>query len=162
MGAEATTTAIWSLTPESSQPWQGDPYFGASGQNATDPLHGEAIDFIGYKHPGGSQEMVGSAHLVARYRVDFSEPVDVLALSITGFGDFSGASVMRILNAQKVPLVTQSLNGNNLNSVNTITVKAGLARGSTFFVDLADSSWDGTYISNIVMTTNSLTLQCTR
>jgi hypothetical protein len=164
--AEASTIMIPSLEPTSPRPYASDPYFGASTGDALAPFTGTgSVDFVGFHHLdlGGSAETLNGAHLGFRYRLTFTDPVDVLTVAVAGFGDYSaGNSVLRLLDSRGKVIVSQPLTGLNLNSVNTLTLKAGAARGQVFILEEYTDSWDSNFVSSVRVTSNSLTSQCSK
>jgi hypothetical protein len=104
-----------------------------------------SVDFIGYTHPGASAETLNGAHLVYRWRLDFSAPVEISSITMAGFGDQRGNSLMRLLDAQSNVLSTQQLTGYNTFSTNTLGGSSVV--GTTFYYDEYDLSTDGRYRS---------------
>lgn len=134
----------WTLQPESSNVWVPDPYFGALGNNAYDIFAGIPVDIMGWKHPpGGSLEQFNGGYLVYRWRLDFSQPVQITSITMKGFGDQTSDSVMRLLDYNKRVIASQPLSGiGNVAQVNTLTPLSP-AVGTTFYYDEFDVSWDG-------------------
>jgi hypothetical protein len=146
--ADAVT---WTLLSESSGVWATDPYFGALANdphsifsNTTDSAD-KSVDFIGFTHPGGSTETLNGGHLVYRWKLDFTAPVEINSITMAGFGDQTAASEMRLLNSQMNVLSTQQLTG--YNSFNTNVLSGTTDIGTTFYYDEFDVSTDGRYRS---------------
>jgi hypothetical protein len=119
--AVLAATVTWTEMPASSTTWNTDPYFGALSNNPWDIFSGStSVEFVGYSHPGGSKAM------------------------LTGFGDNSGNSVMRLLDARSNVISTQALTG--YNQLATTVLQAGPgAVGKVFYYEEYDSSTDGRY-----------------
>jgi hypothetical protein len=131
----ASPSAEWTLEPESSQAWPVDPYFGAVSSNPYDIVNEpfRSVDFIGFQHPGGSTETLGGGHLVYRWRLDFDDPVEIISVTMVGFGDQRSNSQQRLLDAHERVIASQPLMGYNTLATNVL--KAGKhARGVVFIL----------------------------
>jgi hypothetical protein len=149
-GVSSAATVHWTLEPESSTAWPVDPYFGAVSGNPYDILKGISVDFIGWKHAGGSTEVLNGGYLVYRWRLDFDEPVLIESLTMAGLGDQTANSQMRLLDDHKNVIASQPLTGYNTLSTNVLHANKH-ARGKTFYYDEFDVSWDARYRTNLTV-----------
>ena len=103
-----------------------------------------SVSYLGIN--GGSSEYLPrlsdsdrDAFLVYRFRLDFSNPVRIDSITVTGWGDTRPAqSQMRLLDASMNVLSTEPLIGDNVFSTWVLTGNG--ATGTTFFYDEFDGS----------------------
>jgi hypothetical protein len=140
--------ATWTELPGSSTTWEHDPYFGALSNNPWDIFSGAtSVAFIGFQHPGGSHHTLSGAHLVYRWRLSFDVPVQVTAITMTGFGDNSGNSQMRLLDSSHNVIGAQALTGTGNTPTTTVLSPTATATGQVFYYEEYDSSTDDRYRS---------------
>jgi hypothetical protein len=140
----------WTLEPESSNAWSVDPYFGAVSGSPYDILKGISVDFIGWKHAGSGTEMLNGGYLVYRWRLDFEEPVQIESVTMSGLGDQTANSQMRLLDEHKQVIASQPLTGHNTLTTHVLHADKH-ARGKTFYYDEFDASWDARYRTNLTV-----------
>lgn len=139
-----------SILPESSDVYPANTSFSGLTSSTNDPLapfSGSSVHFVGHQQSGGSSETLGNVFLVYRARLEFDSNVILNEVSVTGAGDQTGDSVLRILDENMAVIATTPLTG--FNTLGTHTVSTGGIVGSVFFLDEFDDSTDFRYRSLI-------------
>lgn len=128
--------------PESSAPYPIGSY-GSVSDDPLGPFVGLAVSYQGID--GGSSEFLPgvppdrNAYLAYRFRLDFSAPVVIDGIVMTGWGDNRpGQSQMRLLDASQQVLSTEPLTG--LNVPDTWVLHGNGTVGTPFFYDEFDGS----------------------
>lgn len=129
-----------SVDPVSSGTYPAGTQFRSWISSTADPLGhymGESVFFLGWR-TGGSSQVLGDAHLVYRIRIDSNSPISLVSISMTGAGDHTGDSVLRVLDSGFNVIGVTDLTG--LNQLGTWTVNLPSVRGATFYLEEYDRS----------------------
>ena len=100
------------------------------------------------------RETLNGAHLVYRFRIDFTQAVHLDAVAVSGLGDYSSGgsnAVLRILDANRNVVAVLSTTRQPCCTQGSYLLTPSNISGQTFFVDEFDYSTNGRYRDHIAL-----------